>query len=112
MEEEQQQTAASTSITTENEQAFTTQNDILIQLTKFQKQLYQEDPDLRNASDTCISDFLGQTCTVPTLEEEDGDSREDKISEKETTEAPKGMKNGSSSGCDGLTTEFYKTFRH
>ena len=99
-----------TSITAENGQIFTTQNDILIQQTKFYKELYQEDPSLQNKSDKYISDFLGQNCTVPSLEEEDRDSCEGRITEKETAEALKDMKNGSSPGCDGLTTDFYKTF--
>ena len=98
-----------TSITAENGQIFTTQNDILIQQTKVYKELYQEDPSLQNKSDKYISDFLGQNCTVPTLEEEDRYSCEGQITEKETAEALKDMKNGSSPGCDGLMTEFYKT---
>ena len=46
-----------------------------------------------------------------TLEEKDRDMCEGKITEKETAEALKDMKNGSSPGCDGFTTELYKTFR-
>ena len=74
----------------ENGQTFTTQNDI--QQTKFYKELYQEDPTLQNTSDTYTSDFFGTNCTVPTLEGEDRDSCEGKITEKERAEALKNMK--------------------
>ena len=99
-----------TSIITENGHKLTEQNDILSQQTNFYRNLYQEDSTLLNTTDTDISDFLGQNCTPPTLDEEDRDLCEGQITEKETTEALKAMKNGSSPGCDGLTTEFYKTF--
>ena len=52
--------------TKENGQAFTTQTVILLQQTRFYKELYQEDPTLQNTSDTYTSDCLGQNCTAPT----------------------------------------------
>ena len=56
-----------------------------------------------------IEHFIG-TANIPTLTEEQKYSCEGSVSEDELLYALKQMKNGSSPGCDGITTEFIKMF--
>ncbi|WP_419623992.1 hypothetical protein, partial [Thiolapillus sp.] len=59
---EKAQVAANTitSLKTDNENAITSQADLLHEQARFYSNLYQEDKDLQNTSDTYITDFLGQ----------------------------------------------------
>ena len=77
---------------------------------RFYSNMYQEDKDLQNTSDTYITDFLGQDCLLPTLTEQEQNLCEGKLQENEVAQVVKLMKNGSAPGCDGITTEFDKAF--
>ncbi|WP_419615349.1 endonuclease/exonuclease/phosphatase family protein, partial [Thiolapillus sp.] len=80
---EKAQVAANTitSLKTDNENAITSQADLLHEQARFYSNLYQEDKDLQNTSDTYITDFLGQDCFLPTLTEQEGNLCEGKLQE-------------------------------
>ena len=77
---------------------------------RFYSNLYQEDKDLQNTSDTYITDIFGQDGLLPTLTEQEQNLCEGKLQENEVAQVVKLMKNGSAPGCDGITTEFDKAF--
>lgn len=92
---------------TESEKEITKQADILLEQTRFYKQLHQEENTLQDTEDAYISDFLGQNWAPSALAEHEQTFCGGKISESEIAEALREMKNGSAPGSDGLTTEFY-----
>ena len=99
-----------TSLKADDDNAITSQADILYEQAQFYSNLYQEDTDLQNTSDTYITDFLGQDNLLQTLTEQEQNLCGGKLQENEVARALKLMKNGSAPGCDGITTEFYKVF--
>ena len=98
-----------TSIKTEDGITLTNQSDVLAQQVQFYSQLYKKDQTLHD-TDTYITSFFDQDYTLPTLETQDRQNCEGRVTEQEVSEALKTMNNGSAPGCDGLTTEFYKFF--
>ena len=99
-----------TSLKTDNDNAITSQAILLHEQVRFYSNLYQEDKDLQNTSDTYITDIFGQDGLLPTLTEQEQNLCEGKLQENEVVQVVKLMKNGSAPGCDGITTEFDKAF--
>ncbi len=86
----------------------TDQREILNMQRNYFAELYTNKVDSNNL-DEKIESFLGGS-ELPTLTEEQKHECEGLLTEKEVLEALKEMKNGSSPGCDGLSTEFIKFF--
>ena len=76
---------------------------------KFYQKQYSENSNV-NPSVNEIRLFLGPNCHLPTIDEQQQLSCEGSVTQNEASQALQNMKNGSAPGCDGLTTEFYKTF--
>lgn len=92
----------------ENGAIITDQFEILEAQKEYFKTLYTRTlPD--NALEDNINSFL-HDCEVPQLTDEDKLECEGKVTIDEASSALKLMKNGSSPGMDGLTTEFCKFF--
>ena len=93
----------------------TNQHEILNAQRNYYTHLYSnsnEPNNSNNHNDTIpnrLEEFL-QGCDKPKLTEEEKENCEGNITINEATTALKGMKNGSSPGQDGLTTEFLKFF--
>ena len=86
----------------------TNQNEILKAQKEHFEQLYSKKDESENLSND-LDDFL-EDCEVPKLNDEDRDSCEGRITVEEAGIALSQLKNDSSPGSDGLTTEFYKFF--
>ena len=85
------------------------QSDIMKTQCSFYKNLYKENTNTQNRSDTYIQDFL-EGAEMPKIS---GDLRyecELPITEEEVGIAIRQLNNGSAPGSDGLTAEFYKVF--
>ena len=85
---------------------YSDQFEILREQRKFYKNLYAKRRDIDNLTEEVNTFLLG--CETPKLSEED--SRKGLLTTEELSHSLNLMNNGSASGCDGLTTEFYKIF--
>ena len=92
------------SLLTEDGPLVETQDEILKETTNFYKRLYTSEKTDNLAQDYLLNN-LKQTLT-----DEDKDSIEGDITLDDILTAIKSLANEKSSGCDGLTAEFYKTF--
>ena len=92
----------------ENGTTVTDQFEILKAQRKYFEELYNKEP-IQDNIDTKVDRFLRE-CEVTKLSETDKNSCEGLITIEEASIALKMMKNGSSPGLDGLTTEFFKCF--
>ena len=99
-----------TTIKKEDGSIASSQKDVLAEQVNFYTELYKKDENLSNAHNTYITDFLGENCTIPRLNENERNTCEAPITETEISIAINKMKNGSAPGSDGLTAEFYKFF--
>ena len=91
-----------------NGKAVTDQRKILNMQKEYFNDLYTKKIDSNNLNEK-IDTFL-RGSQLPTLTEEQKHECEGLLTEDEVLEALKSMKNGSSPGCDGLSTEFLKFF--
>lgn len=82
------------------------QFDILQEQRKYYENIYGSNHSHAQEN----TDTFLQGCDVPTINNEEMKACEGAINVEEATKALKMMKNGSSPGLDGLTTEFYKVF--
>jgi exonuclease III len=86
----------------------TDQNKLLGMQHQYYKDLYSKKVDYDNEQSNMAS-FL-EDVNIPKLSEEEQSICEGDVSVEEAGRALQSMKNGSSPGCDGLTTEFIKFF--
>ena len=86
----------------------TNQSDILKAQKKFFSRLYEKRVPSEDMYDK-VNTFLRNT-NMPHLSERQRNDCEGIMTEQELLEALKGLKNGSSPGCDGITVEFLKVF--
>ena len=86
----------------------TDQHEILTKQKEYFEKLYHKTPETQIKEDQ-VDSFLGD-CVLPKLSEDECASCEGIILVDELSAALKIMKNGSSPGLDGLTTEFMKMF--
>lgn len=84
----------------------TAQSDILQEQVKFYKNVFKKTDDFSEAQ---ANTFLGEA-DIPQLTREQTEALENPVTEQELLKALKSMKNGSSPGCDGVTTSFIKFF--
>ena len=84
------------------------QNEIMAEQVSFYKALYNQTTEADNVKEE--ADAFIENETRPILNETDAASCEGVVTLEETSLALSKMKNGSSPGRDGLTTEFYKFF--
>ena len=84
------------------------QNEILDEQYKFYKELYKKRVNLEQNRNN-MNKFL-RNLDIPQLSNVDKISCEGEVKNEEAASALKDMKNGSSPGPDGLTSEFYKCF--
>ena len=86
----------------------THQNDIHQEITNYYKNLYKSKFDLNDRLEALGS--FAERVDVPKLSDEDKEWCDNQLTLDDLGEALKCMTNGSSPGCDGLTTSFYKVF--
>lgn len=84
------------------------QFEILKGQREYYTNLYNKQLDDENM--TRHADNFTEDCAIPRLTDEDKEKCEGQITIEEATNCIKGMKNGSSPGLDGMTTEFLKFF--
>ena len=82
---------------------------ILEEQKRYYKNLYTEPNECIEQRARTESEFI-QDLSFPKLEEDQKDSCDRILTEKELLSAVKEIKNGKSPGTDGLTSEFYKFF--
>lgn len=85
------------------------QSKIIETQSRFYKELYKENNNTNNRSETYIQDFLGAT-EMPKISDNLKYECELPITEEEVGLAIKQLNNGSAPGSDGFTAEFYKVF--
>jgi hypothetical protein len=79
-------------------------------ILKAQRDYYKNIYDRRHTHEQEMTDMFVQGCDVPKITNAEMKGCEGNINVNEASKALKMMKNGSSPGLDGLTTEFYKMF--
>jgi exonuclease III len=97
-----------TRLTDDGGNTVTDQNQLLDMQHSYYKKLYSKKVDYEREQAN-MSDFLSDV-TIPQLSEDEQSLCEGDVSVEDAGNALKSMKNGSSPGCDGLTTEFLKLF--
>lgn len=94
------------SLELDNGETVNGQFEILQEQRKYYESIYST----KKTHSQELTDVFLQGCNIPTITEEERKACEGIINVDEASAALKMMKNGSSPGLDGLTTEFYKMF--